>query len=218
MIAMLDSSTAEDVDLASCRSGDSGRGSRQAGAKPLVGTIAMSRCGGRMRKAVASTGSICAREFKAPSTKVRDVGAFIGQEDGSWLLFREKDIVVLAFDRHAHVGPLLENLRFDGDRFSGALADEEGRVLVGTMRADRPNGAGVYRLDATGSLGKVLGGTGESCGMGFNVKGDALYWTCGTTRTICRCRYDVKRGAVSNRQVFHECGPEEGAPHGPRGR
>jgi len=143
-----------------------------------------------------------------------NVGAFVPQEDGTWLLFRDKDIASLAFDRHEPVVPLLENVRFDGDRFTDAIVDETGRVLVGTVRAGRPNGAGLYRLETDGTLAKVLGGTGQSAGLGWNEKGDALYWTCGTTRTIWRFRYDSKRGTVSNRQVFHECPPEEGAPTG----
>lgn len=142
------------------------------------------------------------------------VGAFLPQEDGTWLLFREKDIAVLDFDRHAQVAPLIENVRVDGDRFNEVIADADGRVLVGTLRLGRPNGAGIYRLEHGGSLAKILGGTGESGGMGWNNKGDALYWTCGTTKTIWRCRYDVRRGAISNRQVFHECLPDEGTPAG----
>src|SRR5471030_1502089 len=142
------------------------------------------------------------------------VGAFIPQEDHSWLLFREKDIALLDFESHAQVTPLVENVRVDGDRFNEAIADAEGRVLVGTVRNGRPNGAGVYRLESSCTLSKVLGGTGQSNGMGWNAKGDALYWTCGTTKTICRCKYDDKRGAVTNRQVFHECMPEEGSPAG----
>lgn len=142
------------------------------------------------------------------------VGAFIAQEDHSWLLFREKDIVVFDFESHTQVTPLVECVRFDGDRFNEAIADAEGRVLVGTVRNGRPNGAGIYRLDRSGTLSKVLGGTGLSSGMGWNAKGDALFWTCGTTKTICRCKYDLKRGAISNRQVFHECMPEEGSPAG----
>jgi D-xylonolactonase len=142
------------------------------------------------------------------------VGAFIPQEDHTWLLFRERDIALLDFERHAQVVPLIENVRVDGDRFNEAIADAEGRVLVGTVRQDRPNGAGIYRLECSGTLAKALGGTGQSNGMGWNAKGDALYWTCGTTKTICRCKYDVKRGAVTNRQVFHECMPEEGTPAG----
>jgi sugar lactone lactonase YvrE len=142
------------------------------------------------------------------------VGAFIPQEDHTWLLFREKDIALLDFERHAQVVPLVENVRVDGDRFNEAVADASGRVLVGTVRKGRPNGAGIYQLDQTGTLGKVLGGTGQSNGMGWNAKGDALFWSCGTTKTICRCKYDDKRGALSNRQVFHECMPEEGTPAG----
>ena len=142
------------------------------------------------------------------------VGAFIPQEDHTWLLFREKDIALLDFERHAQVVSLIENVRVDGDRFNEAIADAEGRVLVGTVRNGRPNGAGVYSLERSGTLSKVLGGTGQSNGMGWNAKGDALYWTCGTTKTICRCKYDVKRGALTNRQVFHECMPEEGTPAG----
>jgi D-xylonolactonase len=143
-----------------------------------------------------------------------NVGAFIPQEDHTWLLFREKDIALLDFERHAQVVPLIENVRVDGDRFNEAIADSTGRVLVGTVRQGRPNGAGIYRLDLTGALGKALGGTGQSNGMGWNAKGDALFWSCGTTKTICRCKYDAGRGALSNRQVFHECMPEEGTPAG----
>jgi sugar lactone lactonase YvrE len=142
------------------------------------------------------------------------VGAFLPQEDGTWLLFREKDIALLDFDRHAQVVPLVENVRVDGDRFNEVIADSQGRVLVGTVRSGRPNGAGIYRFTDGNTLGKVLGGTGESGGMSWNEKGDVLYWTCGTTRTICRCRYDAKRGVISNRQVFHECLPDEGSPAG----
>ena len=142
------------------------------------------------------------------------VGAFIPQEDHSWLLFREKDIALFDFESHAQVVPLIENVRVDGDRFNEAIADAEGRVFVGTVRHGRPNGAGIYRLDNSGSLSKALGGTGFSGGMGWNAKGDALFWTCGTTRTICRCRYDLKRGAITQRKVFHECQPDEGTPSG----
>ncbi|MCE0483010.1 MAG: SMP-30/gluconolactonase/LRE family protein [Methylacidiphilales bacterium] len=142
------------------------------------------------------------------------VGAFVPQEDHSWLLFRDKDIALLDFESHSQIMPLIENVRFDGDRFSEAVADVEGRVLAGTVRNERPNGAGIYLLEKNGTLGKELGGTGQSNGMAWNAKGDALYWCCGTTKTIWRCRYDAKRGAISNRQVFHECLPEEGTPTG----
>jgi L-arabinonolactonase len=143
-----------------------------------------------------------------------NVGAFIAQEDQTWLLFRAKDIALLDFERHAQVVTLVENARVDGDRFNEAIADATGRVLVGTIRKGRPNGAGIYRMDPSRSLGKVLGGSGESNGMALSASGEVLYWTCGTTRTICRCKYDVKRGTLSNRQVFHECLPEEGTPTG----
>ncbi len=142
------------------------------------------------------------------------VGAFLPQEDHTWLLFRQKDIALLDFERHAQIVPLIENVRVDGDRFNKAIADAHGRVFVGTVRYNRPNGAGIYQLDNSGTLSKVLGGTGEAGGMGWNAKGDALFWSCGTTKTICRCKYDEKRGALTNRQVFHECMPEEGTPAG----
>ena len=140
------------------------------------------------------------------------VGAFLPQEDHSWLLFRERDIALLDFESHAQVVPLIENVRVDGDRFNEAIADATGRVLVGTVRHGRVNGAGIYRLDTNRTLAKSLGGTGQASGMGWNAKGDALFWSCGTTKTICRCKYDEKRGALTNRQVFHECMPEEGTP------
>src|ERR1700761_285359 len=99
------------------------------------------------------------------------VGAILPQDDNTWLLFRERDVVLLDFDRHAPLLPLLENVRFDGDRFNEAIADASGRVLVGTIRNGRPNGAGIYRLDVSGTLGKALGGTGYSSGMGWGAQG-----------------------------------------------
>jgi sugar lactone lactonase YvrE len=142
------------------------------------------------------------------------VGAFIPQVDHTWLLFREKDVVVFDFESLNQVVPLIECVRVDGDRFNEVIADAEGRVLVGTVRDGRPNGAGIFRLETDGTIAKVLGGTGLSAGMGWNAKGDALYWCCGTTKTVWRCRYDVKRGALGIRQVFHECMPDEGTPAG----
>lgn len=164
--------------------------------------------GGTLRRFNFGTG-IQSTVYEGPG-----VGAFLPQEDGTWLLFREKDIALLDFDRHAQVIPLIENVRVDGDRFNEVIADSHGRALVGTVRQGRPNGAGIYRLSDGEALGKILGGTGESGGMCWNAKGDVLYWTCGTTRTICRCRYDARRGALTSRQVFHECMPEEGTPSG----
>ncbi len=175
--------------------------------------------GGSLRRLNFRTG-IPSIVYEGPA-----VGAFLPQEDGTWLLFREKDIALLDFDRHAQVVPLIENVRVDGDRFSEVIADAEGRVLAGTLRAGRPNGAGIYRLGEGEPLAKLLGGTGEAGGMCWNVAGDALYWTCGTTRTICRCRYDAKRGALSNRQVSTSACRTRGRPpdwpatrRGPSGR
>ncbi len=142
------------------------------------------------------------------------VGALIAQDDGTWLLFRDKDIALLDFERHAPLISLLENVRFDGDRFNEAIADANGRVFVGTVRNGRPNGAGVYRLDPSCTLAKAIGGSGYSSGMAWSTNGEALYWTCATTKTICRCKYDARRGTLSNRQVFHECMPDEGTPAG----
>jgi len=82
-------------------------------------------------------------------------GAFIPQEDGSWLLFREKDIALLDFDRHSQVVPLVENVRVDGDRFNDAIADVRGACWWN--HADgTTNGAGIYRLEVSGTLAKVL--------------------------------------------------------------
>ena len=57
------------------------------------------------------------------------VGAFIPQEDHSWLLFRDHDIVLFDFESVTQVTPFIENVRFDGDRFNEAIADETGRVM-----------------------------------------------------------------------------------------
>src|SRR5580658_3265979 len=38
------------------------------------------------------------------------VGAFIAQEDNTWLLFRDRDIALLDFERHAPLVSLLENV------------------------------------------------------------------------------------------------------------
>jgi D-xylonolactonase len=139
------------------------------------------------------------------------VGGFTFQGDGSLLLFREKDLVLLRA-----VGPaeVLREFADDGAaRFNDVIADPEGRVFAGTIGKTDTSG-GLYRVDRDGTITLLFRGTGCSNGMGFSPDLRTFYWTCSTRRLIFAFDYDRATGALSGERIFYRATPEEGIPDG----
>ncbi len=139
------------------------------------------------------------------------VGGFTFQADGTLLLFEADRIVSLG--RRLERRVLVEGIDPDMARFNDCLADPEGRVFVGTIGKTKESG-GLYRVDLDGSVECLWKGTGCANGMGFTRDLSLFYWTCSTTRTIDRCRYDRETGRLSERTRFYDAPEAEGTPDG----
>jgi sugar lactone lactonase YvrE len=139
------------------------------------------------------------------------VAGFTLQENGDLLLFRVRDISLLRPDGSVR---LVKPFADEGmARFNDVCADPEGRVFAGTV-GTTPESGGLYRVDRDGAITKLFAGTGCSNGMGFSPDLKIFYWTCSTTRRIFRFSFDRESGALSDRELFHKAGPDEGVPDG----
>jgi D-xylonolactonase len=98
-------------------------------------------------------------------------------------------------------------------RFNDVIADPAGRVFCGTMPTPAHSGR-LYRLDADGSLHRLLEGIGIPNGMGFTPDGRGMYFTDSTARQIFLFDYDVQTGALANRRVWLQTPGNEGVPDG----
>jgi D-xylonolactonase len=139
------------------------------------------------------------------------VGGFTFQADGTLLLFEADRIVSLNQRLERRV--LIEGVDPDMARFNDCLADPEGRVFVGTIGKTKESG-GLYRVDLDGGVECLWKGTGCANGMGFTRDLSHFYWTCSTTRTVDRCRYDRATGRLSKRTRFYDAPASEGTPDG----
>lgn len=139
------------------------------------------------------------------------VGAFTQEADGTLMLFRVHDIARLYSD--GRVKPVIEIPPDGADRFNDVIADPEGRVFAGRLAKEESNG-GLYRIDTDGSVHQVFTGCAMPNGMGFSPDLTTFYFTCSTSRTIFRFRYERATGQLSDRQVLYEADEKEGIPDG----
>lgn len=139
------------------------------------------------------------------------VGGFTQEEDGSLVLFRERDVAVRRPDGAVRV---LRAFHEPGQtRFNDVIADPRGRVFAGTIGETGVSG-GVWRFDPDGSARRVITGTGCSNGMGFSADRARFYWTCSTRRQIYEFPYDAATGALGPAALWHQAADGEGTPDG----
>ncbi len=103
----------------------------------------------------------------------------------------------------------------EGVRFNDAAVDPAGRVWVGSMHADEsePLGA-LYRLDAGGTLTKVLDGVTVSNGISWSPDGGRMYYADSPMRRIDVFDYDPATGEAFQRRVFADLSQVKGVPDG----
>jgi D-xylonolactonase len=150
------------------------------------------------------------------------IGGFTFQEDGSLLLFQEAGAVRRLDQADGDVRTVVDPDpdRFH-ERFNDVIADPEGRVFAGVMPdTERDLPGQLYRLDTDGTFELVR----EVCtlpnGMGFTPDRSQFYFTDtglvdpDNPGYIYRYDYDVATGAISDPEVFVECGEFDGYPDG----
>ena len=100
-------------------------------------------------------------------------------------------------------------------RFNDGRCDPQGRFLAGAMNEARDaNSAGLWRLDADGSLNRVLGDMMISNGLAFSPDGRTMYHTDTPTLCIRAFDYDAATGTPSNSRVFAQFHEETDRPDG----
>lgn len=140
------------------------------------------------------------------------IGGFTIQEDGALLLFLERGAVKILKD--GETSTVIDEISEELDtRFNDVIADPKGRVFCGTMPA-KDHKARLYRLDADGSITKILDGIGISNGMGFTPDRKQMYFTDSPRGKIYLFDYDLKIGKIKNQRVFVTVPESEGVPDG----
>ncbi|MFF7656601.1 SMP-30/gluconolactonase/LRE family protein [Streptomyces sp. NPDC007983] len=100
-------------------------------------------------------------------------------------------------------------------RFNDGMADPRGRLLIGTLHADKtPGTAALYRLDGDGVLRPVVTGVTVSNGLGWSPDGRALYYVDTPRLRIDRFDYDLDDGVPHNRRTLADVSGLPGRPDG----
>ncbi len=140
------------------------------------------------------------------------VGGFTIQADGALLLFMARGTVKTW--REDTLTTVIDEIPAEREsRFNDVIADPAGRVFCGTMPTKSQLGR-LYRLDADGTLTKLLDGIGCSNGMGFTLDRKRMYYTDSVKREIYLFDYDQATGAITNRRLFVRTLEDEGIPDG----
>ena len=140
------------------------------------------------------------------------VGGFTIQADGALLLFMARGAVKIW--RDGELTTVIEEIPDEREtRFNDVIADPVGRVFCGTMPVpDRPGR--LYRLDAGGTITRLLDGIETSNGMGFTRDLRQMYYTDSPKHEIYLFDYDRSSGAISNRRIFVRTPEDQGVPDG----
>lgn len=101
------------------------------------------------------------------------------------------------------------------NRFNDGRTDRAGRFWVGSLHLDEIEATGaLYRLDADGTCTRAADGVIASNGTAFSPDGRTGYHADSRRRVVWSFACDPDSGALSDRRVFLELEPREGAPDG----
>jgi sugar lactone lactonase YvrE len=102
-----------------------------------------------------------------------------------------------------------------GNRFNDGKCDPRGRFWAGTMAVSEAAAAGaLYRLDADGSVHRMLEGVSISNGIVWSLDRDLMYYIDTPTREVAVFDYDDPTGAIANRRVAARFPAGHGWPDG----
>ena len=100
-------------------------------------------------------------------------------------------------------------------RFNDGKSDPRGRFWAGTMAYDEAAGAGsLYRLDAAGSVSRVLAGVTISNGLAWSDDAATMYYIDSPTQRIDAFSYAAETGEIRDRRPVVHIPAELGSPDG----
>jgi len=102
-----------------------------------------------------------------------------------------------------------------GNRFNDGKCDPGGRFWAGTMAyANQSTQGSLYRMDADGSVHKMLGDIGISNGIVWSHDKRTMYYIDSTAGTVRAFDYDNATGNIRNERVIITVPGEMGLPDG----
>jgi len=100
-------------------------------------------------------------------------------------------------------------------RFNDGEIDPQGRFWAGTMAWDAsPQRGSLYRLDADGTVTRMLEGVSISNGLGWSPDGATMYYVDTATYRIDRFDFDPASGDIGERREFVTIREGGGRPDG----
>lgn len=100
-------------------------------------------------------------------------------------------------------------------RMNDGACDPHGRFWAGSMAYEgTPGGGSLYRVDAHGTVTRMLTGMSIVNGPAFDADGGQMYLADTPTGEIYRYSVDVASGDITTRQVFAVIPPGDGTPDG----
>ena len=131
------------------------------------------------------------------------LGAVAPLDDGGWVAATGDGIAVLRLGAAPVWLGRPEAGAATPTRMNDGVADPHGRFWAGSMAYDESPGAGsLYRVDADGSVHRVLGGFTVPNGPAFTPDGRTMYLADSPLGLIRRYALDPASGALGEPEVF----------------
>ena len=101
------------------------------------------------------------------------------------------------------------------NRFNDGRCDAAGRFLAGSYYPPKDyDGANLWSLDKTFTATKLVDGLLTCNGIAFSPDNKTFYFANTPKHVIYRCDYDLEKGTIGNRQIFHKFPFGQGRPDG----
>lgn len=139
--------------------------------------------------------------------------AFAARADGSWVATGRRGFVAWTADRGiAPLGPQIAD--GDGTWVNDGRCDAHGRFWAATATRGGAGDAALYRLDADGTVMRMLDGLGFGNGIGFGPDGTTLYLADTFRRVVLAVPCDPDAGTLGEPRTFVELPADDGVPDG----
>jgi sugar lactone lactonase YvrE len=143
------------------------------------------------------------------------IGTVVPAESGKMMVALENGFYQL--DPETGAKKLIANPEEDmpGNRFNDGKCDPAGRFWAGTMSTTGKRQAGaLYRLDADGSVHKMIDNVSTSNGIVWSLDKTKMYYIDTPTRKVMAWDYNNETGEISNPKTAEDVPEEMGYPDG----
>lgn len=156
---------------------------------------------------------------KTKTNKSYDIGEHVGaavpREKGGFILAKKSGFATFNPDNEK-ITPIGDpESDKPGNRFNDGKCDPAGRFWAGTMAYDVSEGAGsLYCLSKNARIEKKLSDITISNGLAWNQNADKFYHIDSPTGNIYSYSFNLKTGAISNRNIARNISQDIGFPDG----